>query len=469
MEREHDVTEVKKVPIMAVLLIGAFVAILNQTLLTTALPPIMEDLRIDPNTAQWLTTIFMLVNGIMIPITAFLIETFTTRKLFISAISMFAAGTFICAISPNFSSLMVGRVIQAAGAGIMMPLMQTIVLLIFPIHKRGQAMGFMGLVISFAPAIGPTLAGIIVDHFHWRTLFYIVFPIAVFDIIFAYFILKNVTEQKFPKVDVLSIILSTFGFGGILYGFSSAGSLGWSHEAVLISISIGIISLIFFSHRQLRLREPILELRVLKYRIFTLTTIIGMIVFMVMVGGATILPLYMQDMRNFTATESGLMMLPGAILMGLMSPITGRIFDRVGAKWLMLIGLSLMAISNVLYTDLSKETPLTFMMAVYTLRMFSISLVMMPITTAGLNSLPRDLIPHGTAVNNTFRQVSGSIGTALLITIMTTVAWRSDAGDAMITGVNTAFWVSFVLSLLCLVLSFYVKSNAASTKTSRST
>ncbi len=188
-----------KLPVVAVLLAGAFLAILNQTLLATAIPPIMEDLHLTENTAQWLTTIFMLVNGIMIPITAFLIETFTTRRLFLTAMSIFAVGTLICAISPNFSLLMTGRVVQAAGAGIMLPLMMTIFLLIFPVERRGTAMGTVGLIISFAPAIGPTLSGWIVEQYPWRALFYIILPLAIIDIIISYFVLKNVTERTFPK------------------------------------------------------------------------------------------------------------------------------------------------------------------------------------------------------------------------------------------------------------------------------
>ncbi|MGY4690001.1 MDR family MFS transporter [Salibacterium sp. K-3] len=469
MTNEHKDNQqqgMKKIPIMAVLLVGAFVAILNQTLLATALPPIMEDLNITESTAQWLTTIFMLVNGIMIPVTAFLIETFTTRRLFITAISTFAVGTLICALAPNFTILMAGRIVQAAAAGIMMPLMQTVVLLIFPIEKRGQAMGFLGLVIAFAPAIGPTLSGFMVDHFHWRTLFYIVFPIAFLDIIAAYFVLKNVTERHFPKVDVLSIILSTLGFGGILYGFSTAGNNGWGSPEVIISMTVGAAALLLFGRRQLQLEEPILEIRVLRYGMFTLTTAVGMLVFMAMVGAATVLPIYMQNFRDFSATESGLMMLPGAVLMGMMSPITGRIFDKVGAKWLAITGLFLVTLSNVMYTFLSTETTFAYMTIFYAMRMFGVAMVMMPVTTAGLNVLPRHLIPHGTAMNNTLRQVAGSIGTALLVTVMTTASLNEGGGapnvEGLIHGVNIAFWVASVLGAFGFVLSFFIKQKTAS-------
>src|SRR5690625_2148898 len=217
---------INKVPLIIVLISGAFITILNQTLLGTALPPIMEDLKIGESTVQWLQSIFMLVNGIMIPITAFLIERFTTRKLFLTAMGLFSIGTLTCAIAPGVSFLLVGRILQASGAGIMMPLMQTIMFLIFPIEKRGTAMGMFGLVIAFAPAVGPSLSGWLVDQFPWRSVFYVVLPIAIINVIVAYFLLKNVTEQTFPKVDIPSIILSTLGFGGLLYGFSIEGNVG---------------------------------------------------------------------------------------------------------------------------------------------------------------------------------------------------------------------------------------------------
>lgn len=310
---EGNIQNFNRTPIVLVLLAGGFVSILNQTLFATATPHVMEDFQISENIAQWLTTIFMLVNGVMIPITAFLIETFTTRRLVLSALFIFALGTLICGIAPTFPLLMVGRVVQAAGAGIMMPLMMTVFLTIFPIDKRGTAMGTVGLVISFAPAIGPTLSGWIVETYPWRTMFFIILPIIIVDIILVYIFMKNVTERTFPKLDILSIILSTLGFGGLLFGFSSAGNGdgNWLAPQVLISIVVGIVALILFIRRQFQLKQPILEFRVLKSKMFTIGTVIGMIVFMGLIGSETILPIYMQQYADFSALESGLMIMPG--------------------------------------------------------------------------------------------------------------------------------------------------------------
>ncbi|WKA58224.1 MDR family MFS transporter [Planococcus shenhongbingii] len=456
----------RKGPFLAVLMAGVFVAILNQTLLATALPHIMRDLDINANVAQWLTTVFMLVNGVMIPITAFLIGKFSTRRLFLTAIGLFAAGTIICAFAPGFPLLMVGRIIQASGAGIMMPLTQTILFIIYPVEKRGQAMGLFGLVISFAPALGPTLSGWIVEQYPWRALFYIVIPIAVIDFVLGYFLLRNVTKQTFPALDIPSIILSTFGFGGILYGFSSAGNNGWGSWPVILSIAVGVISLFFFIRRQFQLKKPLLEFRVFSYGIFTLSTILSIIVFVSMIGSATILPIYMQNMHGFTAFESGLMLLPGAIVMGAMNPVTGKIFDAVGGKWLAVVGLLIVTVSTFQFAVLTTTTAFTYLTVMHAIRMFGVSMVMMPVITAGLNQLPERLIPHGTAMSNTMRQVSGSIGTALLVTIMTGTALdpQQYGAEGLVRGVNISFAVVGVLSAVGVIMAFFLKKAEPSKK-----
>lgn len=457
MPEDSNGKEFNRIPLVIVLISGAFVAILNQTLLGTALPKIMTDLNLTENTVQWLQSVFMLVNGIMIPITAFLIGRFTTRRLFLTAMVLFSLGTLTAAVSPNFELLLAGRVLQASGAGIMMPLMQTILMLIYPIEKRGSAMGMFGLVIAFAPAIGPSLAGYIVEAGSWRWLFWMILPIAIIDIILAYFVLKNVTKLTNPKLDVLSIILSTFGFGGILYAFSMAGSAGWGSAEVILGFLIGTITLIWFITRQFKLKQPILEFRVMKYKMFTITTIIGMITFIAVIGAAIILPLYMQTMLGFSAFESGLALLAGAVIQGILNPITGRLFDRFGAKWLSITGMFILTVSTFMFAVLTPETSFVYISVVHALRMASISMVMMPVTTAGLNVLPTELISHGAAVNNTLRQVSGSIGTALPITIMTTFTIPEKGIEGMIRGVNISFVFAGAIALLGLILSFYIR------------
>lgn len=447
--------------VMAVLLAGAFVIILNQTLLNTALPAFMADFGITANTAQWVTTLFMLVNGIMIPATAFLIQKFTTRAMFFAAMGIFALGTVICAVAPVYSVLLLGRVVQAASGGMIMPLMQTILFAIFPIHRRGTAMGTFGLVISFAPAIGPTLSGFIVDHWSWRLLFVMMLPIALGALVFAHLTLQNVTEQTNPRLDVLSLILSTLAFGGLLFGFSNAGNVGWADAQVLVPLIAGALTLVWFVHRQLHLEEPLLELEVLRNRMFTLGTALGMLVFMAMIGGMLMIPLYMQNMSDFTALESGLVLLPGAVIMGLMSPITGRIFDRFGAAALSIVGFALLAITSVLLARLTVDTTFSYIAIVNAVRMLGTAMVIMPVTTAALNQLPPRMIPHGAAVNNTLRQVAASVGTGVLVTVMTTTARDPEEFGVAgaIHGVNVAFVVAGGIAAAGLVGSCFLRGS----------
>ncbi|WP_102348596.1 DHA2 family efflux MFS transporter permease subunit [Bacillus sp. Marseille-P3661] len=451
-----------KTTIVALLLAGSFIAILNQTLMITAIPPIMDEMGVTANSAQWLTTVFMFVNGIMIPVSAFLLERFTTRQLFISAMSIFAVGTLVGGIAPNFEILLLGRIIQSSGAGIMLPLMTTVFLMIFPINKRGAAMGLIGLVISFAPAIGPALSGWVTSNYSWRLLFFIILPIALIDIIIAYFALKNVTENTKPNVDVHSIILSTVGFGGLLYGFTSAGNYGWLDPVTLISISVGILSIVLFITRQLRLEQPMLEFRVFKYSIFPLAVVIGSITFMGLIGMETLIPLFMQDMREFTAFEAGLALLPGALITGLMSPIIGRIFDKIGARWLVMIGSSILVIASFAFIIVDIQTSFTYITIMYSVRMFGLAMVLMPIQTAALNQLPSKLIPHGAAMDNTMRMIASSVGTAVLVTVMTTATKLAEQKPEIafpdIHGVNIAFIVVTILSFIGLLTSIFIKN-----------
>ncbi|WP_067729674.1 DHA2 family efflux MFS transporter permease subunit [Oceanobacillus damuensis] len=470
-----DAAEVPKGPIIFVMVLGAFVAILNQTLLNVALPVMIVDMGMTANAAQSLTTIFMLVNGILIPITAFLMERFSTRHLFLTAMSLFAIGTLICGVSFSFPVLLVGRVVQAAGAGIMMPLLMNVVLSLFPLNKRGSAMGYIGLAMMFAPAIGPTLSGIVVQTFSWRVLFFIVLPIVIIDIILAYFLLRNVTRLSNPKVDYKSIILSTFAFGGLLYGFSSAGEQGWGSPLVYIPLGIGVVVMIFFVTRQLRLKTPMLEFRVFQYNMFSLTTVISVVVTMSMFAAMILIPIYLQNIRGFTPLESGLLLLPGALVSAGMSPITGKLFDRIGARPLALVGLGITVATTFLFANLTDETGYYFMMFAYSLRMVGISMIMMPIMTAGLNQLPRRLYSHGTAMANTLRQMAGSIGTAFLVTVMSsqTVKHMADSMPASgmateqqlttlenlatIQGINDSFMVATLFAILGFILSFFIK------------
>ncbi|HZK32314.1 MAG TPA: MDR family MFS transporter [Corynebacterium sp.] len=462
----HDPEPVYQNPVernilLFVLMVGAFVIILNQTLLNTALPAFMDFFDITAGQAQWVTTLFMLVNGIMIPVTAFLIQKFSTRQMFVAAMGLFALGTLVAALAPQYWVLLLARVLQAAGGGMIMPLMQTILFAIFPRTQRGTAMGFFGLIIGFAPAIGPSLSGWIVDRFPWQTLFWLMLPFAVISLLIAYFLLKNVTEQTDPSLDIFSVVLSTLGFGGLLFGFSMAGTAGWVSAEVIVSLIVGVIALVWFIRRQLNLEEPMLELRVLGNPMYALNTVLGMIVFISMVGGMIVLPVYMQTMAGFSAMESGLALLPGALVMGLMSPVTGRLFDKFGGKWLAVVGFILVTLTGLAFTRLTPDTTYAYIATVNALRMLGTSMVMMPVTTAALNQLPPHLISHGTAVNNTLRQVAGSVGTAVLVTVMT-MTTRDPAVHGMeglVHGANMSFLVATVIGAFGIIGAFFIRNS----------
>lgn len=469
-----DSNSIKKGPLLFVMILGAFIAVLNQTIMSVALPELMVDFNIVASTAQWLTTGYMLVNGVLIPITAFLMQRFTTRELFQASMVIFLGGTIVSAVASSFDILLVGRLIQAAGAGIIMPLLMNVILTVFPPNKRGAAMGMVGFAIIFAPAIGPTIAGYIIEQFSWRMMFYGMIPIVVIVIGVAFIFLKNVAERTYPKIDVLGVILSTIGFGTVLYGFSSAGSKGWSSAEVIISIVTGVIALILFTWRQLVTKSPLLDLRAFKYSMFSLTTVINIAVTMVMYADMMLLPLYLQSARGYTALESGLLMLPGALLMGLMMPITGRLFDRFGAKWLSIIGMAITIVTTIGFVNLTDSTSYTYLVLMSTGRRFGMAMFLMPITTAGLNQLPARLNAHGTAISNTIKQVAGAIGTSLLVTVMAnrTTAHLQDMMttgaaanatkehilmEATIQGINDAYLVIIGIGVVGLLLSFFIK------------
>lgn len=469
---------------IAILFVGTFVAFLNNTLLNVALPTIMTEFSVKPSEVQWLTTGYMLVNGIMIPASAFFVQKFTNRKLFLSAMTLFSIGTLIAAITPTFGLLIVARMIQASGSAMMVPLLMNIMLTAFPVERRGAAMGMFGLVMFTAPAIGPTLSGWVVEHYSWRTLFLIVLPFSIGTLIYAIFKLRNITPNRNVKLDVFSLVLSSVGFGGLLYGFSSAGDKGWSSPIVYGTIIIGALALITFIVRQLRMDEPMLDFKIYKYPMFALSSVISIVVSVAMFSAMILTPLYVQNVRGIGPFEAGILMLPGAVLMGIMSPITGKLFDKYGARAMAIIGLTITIVTTFLLSKLGLESGYYYIMTIYTIRMLGMSLVMMPVMTNGLNQLPMISNPHGTAMNNTLQQVSGAIGTAILMTIMTKKSGSAGAdlaaeaatsgsapttaeglallqqqieSKAMLEGINYSFFVSTVVAFVALLLTFFIK------------
>lgn len=445
--------------IAGIFLLGAFMTFLNSTFMNVALPDIMKDLNISVSTAQWLSTGYMLATGIVMPFTAFLIDRFKTKTLFIVSIGLFTIGTIIGSFATNFSMLLTARIIQGAAGGIIVPLMQTVFLIIFPIEKRGFAMGIVGIVLAFAPAIGPTLSGWIINSYPWRYLFYVTLPFTIIDLILSFFLLKNVTGGKKVSMDILSLIGSTIGFGGLLYGFSNAGNYNWTDTNVYVPLIIGVVFLLIFIYRQLKLEDPLLNLNVFKSKVFTFSTIIVMIAYAGLISSELILPMYLENIKGFSAFDTGLILMPGAIIMGIMNPITGILFDKYGARLLAILGLIILTLGSFGLSFLSQDTSHIYITVVYSIRLFGIAMIQMPLTTSGLNTLERSLYSHGNAASNTLRQVAGSIGTSIIITIMSKASASSGISnplDSSIYGMNVSFACVAGLTLLGTIIAFFV-------------
>ncbi|MBB2974815.1 DHA2 family lincomycin resistance protein-like MFS transporter [Microbacterium endophyticum] len=460
------------------LLTAAFVAILNETTMSIAIPHLIDDFGITAVAAQWLTTAFMLTMAVVIPITGFLLQRFTTRAVFIAAMSLFSAGTTIALFAPTFEFLLAARVVQASGTAIMMPLLMTTLMTVIPAHARGRMMGRVSIVIAFAPAIGPTLSGLILDTLSWRWIFGIILPIALASLFVGSRWIRNIGETRRAPIDVPSVILSAFGFGGLVFGLSQIGgaeahggdsaAASASTASLVISLAIGVISLGIFVWRQLRLQRTdnaLMDMRVFRVSNFTLCVIYLAVMSMAFFGAITILPLYAQGPLGMSALDSGLIVLPGAIAMGLAAPVVGRLYDRWGTKPLLIPGAILIVGTLWTFTTLTDSTPVWFLVLAQGLLSVGLALSFTPLFTASLGSLNPKMYSYGSAVVNTIQQVAGAAGIAVMITVMSSVsaseiaagATESAAGAA---GTRAAFFISAAIATLLLVGAPLIKKPA---------
>lgn len=431
------------------------------TSLTTALPPILNDFQISATMGQWLTSGYSLAMGIMMPATAFLIRRFKTKKLYLSAMACFMLGLIINIFSPNFTMLMLGRIFQAAGNGILASMAQVVLLSIYPKEEAGSVMGLYGLSVGAAPVIAPTIAGIIVDHVGWKMIFVIALAIMVIAFVLAVRVFDDVLENVKQKFDTVSFILSALAYSGIILGIGNIGNYSFFSVNIILPIIIGIAAMIVFVYRQLHTEMPFLELRVLKNKEFMLSVIGSMILYLVMMGSSIIMPLYVQSIKGMSATVSGLVTLPGTLLMALVSPFTGKIYDKLGMKKLFIAGALFMLISNIGMVFLSLETSIIAAAILNAIRSVSIGCLMMPLVTWGLSGIEIENTAHGTALLTSLRTIAGAIGSAVFVAIMTVVAENSVGSfgeNAYIHGLNITFIVmTCVTSILLFIAVFCVK------------
>ncbi|MCT4389447.1 MDR family MFS transporter [Leuconostoc falkenbergense] len=457
--------------ILIILVIGTFLGFLNQTLMNVALPDIMREFHISTALGQWLTNGYMLVNGIMVPLTAFLIQRLTTRALYLTAVGLFAIGTITAGFAPNFEILITGRMIQAMGAGVFGPLMNVVVMNLFAPDRRGSAMGTIGLALNFAPALGPSLSGFIVTNLNWRFLFYIIAPLIIANFILAYFLLNNIGTPKRLKFDMLGVILSSIGLGSLLYGFSNAGGTPWHDFTVWGFVVIGLVVTTLFILHQLHTSTPLLNMSVFSHREFNVAVLINIVLMMAMYGGALMLPLYMQNVRGASAFISGLVLFPGALVTAFLSPWSGRLYDRYGAKYLTLTGILITAVGTFILASLTLTTPLWFAVIGQFVRQLGLVLVLMPIQTEAFNALPLNIIPDGSAMFTTIRQLAASFGTAALVTIMTKSATNyqlhhQQASSLLVNlhGVHITFLTTALLMLVAAAMTGLLKPKPIITK-----
>jgi MFS transporter, DHA2 family, lincomycin resistance protein len=461
--------QVKNPKIMAfILMFGTFIGLFGETALNMALSNIMEQYSITAGTGQWLTTGYLLVLAILVPISALLMKWFSTRQLVIGGLIISLLGAMVAALSLNFTMLLIGRIVQAFGTGILIPVMTSVLLIIFPVHKRGVVMGIMGLVITLGPALGPTLSGVIISSLGWSYIFWISAILYAVLTLFAVAKIVNVSDITKPKIDFSSIALSTIGFGGLIYALATMAEVAISSPQVWVPFLVGIIALVLFGIRQMKMDQPMVNLRVFKFPMFTIGTAMMFLGILIILSTGILLPLYLKGALLFSAAMAGLILLPGNAVNFIMSPIVGALFDKFGPRVFVISGSIIIVIANFMFmTVVSAATPAWQIIAAFMILFFGLTMVMMPSQTNALNQLPRELYADGSAAMNTLNQVAGAAGTAIAITLFTAgqTGYVMDFPNAseqvvLAAGIQYTFYFLTGISVVVLICSLFVKKTS---------
>lgn len=441
------------------LVLATFVVILNETIMINAIPRLMADLGVSAQAAQWLSTAFMLTMAAVIPVTGWFLQRVTTRVAFTTAMAVFVTGTALAAAAPTFEVLLAARIVQAGGTAVMMPLLMTTLMTVVPAGDRGRVMGNVTLTMSVAPALGPAVSGLVLGLGSWRLIFVLVLPIAVAVTVAGLRRLVSVGETRPGYIDWFSVATAAFGFGGLVYGLSGFGE-GVAARPVAFVVA-GAVAVGVFVVRQLWLQRhgvPLLDLRVLRHRTYTLALVLMSVAFMAMLGSMILLPLYLQDVRGLSALQTGLLVMPGGLAMGLLGPRVGTVFDRVGGRPLMVPGAVGVTAALAALTQVGAGTPYAAVLGVHVLLMVSLAAIFTPVFTLGLGAVPPHLYSHASSMLGTLQQVAAATGTALVVTVMTArAAGLEESGVAEVAatlgGMRAAFAVGAVLSVLVVVLA----------------
>jgi len=458
----------KQTVVIVTLLVAAFVMILNETIMGVALPRLMATLGINAATGQWLTTAFLLTMAVVIPTTGFLLQRLRTRTVFLSAMSLFCLGTLLAGVAPAFSVLLVARVVQASGTAIMLPLLMTTILTLVPLEHRGRVMGNVSIVISVAPAIGPTLSGLILQYLSWRFMFLLVLPVALAALAYGARRRVDVGEVGRQSLDIASVLLSVPAFGGIVFGLSRIGEARTSSQLAVsvVSVALGLVCLGLFGWRQIALQSrgnPLLDLRVFRYPMFRVGVALLVVTMMGLFGVVILLPLYLQNIHGLGSLATGLLLLPGGLLMGLLAPSVGKIFDRHGPRALATVGAVLVTVALWRFSQATPSTPVWWLLTLHVVLSLGLACLFTPAFTTALNPLPPHLYSHGSATLTTLQQVGGAAGTALLVTILTARALSQATLGASPTvaqgaGLQAAFLVAAGIAAVGIVLALFLRS-----------
>jgi DHA2 family lincomycin resistance protein-like MFS transporter len=440
------------------LMLGAFVGMFSETSLNIALPQLMQALQVGQASIQWLVTGYMLVIGIVLPLSSLLTKWFSTKSLVIFGILAFIVGALISGLGSDFAIVLIGRMIQGIGTGIILPLMFTMAMLIFPPNKLGMVNGTLALVIMFAPAIGPTLTGLILAAGSWRDIFFTFVLFLVIALVIAIFTVKNVSRLTKPKPDLWSILLSIIAFSGLIAGVSFASRSGWLSLDVLVPLIIGIIALIFYVRRQLKIPVPVLNIRVFRHRDFRLGAVLVMLDFGVILSAMYLLPQYLQNGLQVAVALTGLIMLPGGLINALTSAFAGRLYDNYGAKWPTRIGFVIALVGAIMLALVTTNSSIAYVIVAHIILMIGAPLAMSPAQTSALNSLKGIESADGSAILNTMQQIVGALATALATSFFT-VGYHLANGSAasrFTVGVHYGLYFTIFLVILALIVSLFV-------------
>lgn len=443
------------------LMLAAFVAILNETVLSVALPQLMVDFAITASVAQWLTTGFLLTMSVVIPTTGFLMGRYSRRTLFIAALVIFILGTALAAFAGSFAVMLVARVIQAIGTAIIMPLlMGTTIMLVAP-EKRGMMMGLNAVVISVGPAIGPTLAGIVMNSLSWRWVFILMLPVAVAILIFGAIVIRVPQQRSGASLDVMSVVLAAVGFGGVVYALASASALLAGDALTIGAGLIGIAALVLFIRRQISRQatdSALLDLRPFATPSFRTAVVLIAIAFATMLGSVLILPIYFQDGVGLSVLETGLLLLGGGLAQAVAAPLFGRLYDKIGARPIVIPAAFLVLAGMIALATIGGSTPVGLVVLYYVVFSIGLAGILSSMMTSSMAALQPQLIGHGSAIVNTLQQLGGAIGTAAMAAALTIGgANAASAADAVLSGTTAAFVFGAVLGAIAVVVSFFVR------------